>query len=207
MAGGESGMTSSAPSLPPPCPRSPPPYPDLYGKRRDLAKLQMLERERSFLEEELKFVEGLQPASGCCKEVVDFVASKSEPLVPVNPKINRSCGLRRWLCGSCCFRFSWLRCCAGCSFHLRLLECCCFNLCDCSPCRGCSVPKWQCSCPTLPCCCTKISCCKGCCKFKFPSCPSSHCCKCKCSCPKSQDVCFCYGCIKNCCDPTCCMCY
>ncbi|KAL9255432.1 hypothetical protein AKJ16_DCAP23387 [Drosera capensis] len=40
------------PSLPPPRPRSPPPYPDLYGKRRELAKLQMLERDKGFLEEE-----------------------------------------------------------------------------------------------------------------------------------------------------------
>ncbi|KAK6126734.1 hypothetical protein DH2020_039526 [Rehmannia glutinosa] len=41
---------SSVPSLPPPQPKSPPEYPDLYGKRRELAKVQMLEREISFLE-------------------------------------------------------------------------------------------------------------------------------------------------------------
>ncbi|KAL9262264.1 Guanine nucleotide-binding protein subunit gamma 3-like protein [Drosera capensis] len=85
------------PSLPPPRPRSPPPYPDLYGKRRELAKLQMLEREKGFLEEELKFVEGLQPASRCCKEVADFVAAKSDPLILTKKQISRSCGLWRWL--------------------------------------------------------------------------------------------------------------
>lgn len=34
----------------PPRPKSPPEYPDLYGKRRVLAKVQILEREISFLE-------------------------------------------------------------------------------------------------------------------------------------------------------------
>ncbi|KAE8678734.1 hypothetical protein F3Y22_tig00111402pilonHSYRG00175 [Hibiscus syriacus] len=42
--------SSSVRSLPPPCPKSPPEYPDLYGKRRETAKIQMLEREISFLE-------------------------------------------------------------------------------------------------------------------------------------------------------------
>lgn len=42
--------TSKVPSLPPPRPKSPPEYPDLYGKRRELAKVQMLEREIGFLE-------------------------------------------------------------------------------------------------------------------------------------------------------------
>lgn len=41
--------SSSMPSLPPPCPKSPPDYPDLYGKRRGAAKVQMLE-EIGFLE-------------------------------------------------------------------------------------------------------------------------------------------------------------
>lgn len=42
-----SGLVSA---LPPPRPKSPPEYPDLYGKRRELAKIQMLEREIGFLE-------------------------------------------------------------------------------------------------------------------------------------------------------------
>lgn len=44
------GGAANVPSLPPPRPKSPPQYPDLYGKRRELAKVQMLEREISFLE-------------------------------------------------------------------------------------------------------------------------------------------------------------
>ncbi|KAH7572048.1 hypothetical protein JRO89_XS04G0192400 [Xanthoceras sorbifolium] len=78
-----SGSTSSVPSLPPPCPKSPPEYPDLYGKRRETAKVQMLEREIGFLEEELKSVEGLHPASRYCKEVADFVLANSDPLIPI----------------------------------------------------------------------------------------------------------------------------
>ncbi|KAF1876174.1 hypothetical protein Lal_00006805 [Lupinus albus] len=62
--------SSSIPSLPPPSPKSPPEYPDLYGKRREMARIQMLEREIRFLQEELKHVEGLQPASRCIKEYV-----------------------------------------------------------------------------------------------------------------------------------------
>nr|GMD01884.1 guanine nucleotide-binding protein subunit gamma 3 [Ipomoea batatas] len=59
--------------MPPPRPKSPPQYPDLYGKRRELARVQMLEREIGFLEvsfftfldcwDELKFVDRLHPAS------------------------------------------------------------------------------------------------------------------------------------------------
>ncbi|GAB2291605.1 hypothetical protein Dimus_025861 [Dionaea muscipula] len=217
----ELGMASPVPSLPPPCPRSPPPYPDLYGKRRELAKLQMLEREKGFLEEELKFVEGLQPASRCCKEIVDFVAAKSDPFVPTNQKITRSCGFWKWLCGSCCYCFSWLCRCTGCSFHLKPSDFRCCN--PCSGCRSfctiCSLPKWQCccSCPPRPCCCrpprpcccccTKISCHKSRCRCKIPSCFISNCCHCRCSCPKPQDLCVCFSCRKNCCDPTCCICY
>ncbi|KAI3775617.1 hypothetical protein L1987_50198 [Smallanthus sonchifolius] len=52
--------------LPPlPRPKSPP---ELYGKRRELAKILMLEREIRFLEDELKSIETLQPASAFIKE-------------------------------------------------------------------------------------------------------------------------------------------
>ncbi|OIV99718.1 hypothetical protein TanjilG_26056 [Lupinus angustifolius] len=74
--------SSSIPSLPPPSPKSPPEYPDLYGKRREMARIHMLEREISFLQEELKSVEGLQPASRCIKETADFVMATSDPLLP-----------------------------------------------------------------------------------------------------------------------------
>ncbi|KAH1216377.1 Guanine nucleotide-binding protein subunit gamma 3 [Glycine max] len=71
--------SSSVPSLPPPSPKSPPEYPDLYGKRRETARVHMLEREITFLEEELKSVEGLQAASRCCKEIADY--NQEEPSV------------------------------------------------------------------------------------------------------------------------------
>ncbi|KAL2458830.1 Guanine nucleotide-binding protein subunit gamma 3 [Forsythia ovata] len=48
---GDSVGTGSVPPLPPPRPKSPPKYPDLYGKRRELAKVQILEREIGFLEQ------------------------------------------------------------------------------------------------------------------------------------------------------------
>lgn len=53
-----SGLKSngSVPSLPPPQPKSPPQNPDLYGKRRELAKVQMLEREIGFLQVSLIFL-------------------------------------------------------------------------------------------------------------------------------------------------------
>ncbi|KAL5149341.1 Guanine nucleotide-binding protein subunit gamma 3 [Glycine soja] len=74
--------SSSVPSLPPPSPKSPPEYPDLYGKRRETARVHMLEREITFLEEELKSVEGLQAASRCCKEIADYVMANADPLLP-----------------------------------------------------------------------------------------------------------------------------
>ncbi|KAI5674254.1 hypothetical protein M9H77_14618 [Catharanthus roseus] len=45
-----SGGAAKVPSLPPPRPKSPPEYPDLYGKRRELARVQLIEREIGFLE-------------------------------------------------------------------------------------------------------------------------------------------------------------
>ncbi|KAH0907004.1 hypothetical protein HID58_038831, partial [Brassica napus] len=85
-------------ALPPPRPKSPPEYPDLYGKRREAARVQMLEREIGYLEAkvvdllnlgsyyiqgEIKFIEGVQPASRCCKEVSDFVTTKESKTLPV----------------------------------------------------------------------------------------------------------------------------
>nr|GEW93587.1 guanine nucleotide-binding protein subunit gamma 3 [Tanacetum cinerariifolium] len=64
LMGGSSGCS--------PRPKSPP---ELYGKRRELAKVVMLEREIGFLKEELKSIEKLQPASFCVKEVADYLAA------------------------------------------------------------------------------------------------------------------------------------
>ncbi|KAM1178806.1 hypothetical protein ACFX13_018378 [Malus domestica] len=125
-----SGCSASVPSLPPPHPKSPPQYPDLYGKRRETARVQMLEREIGFLEDELKSVERLQPASRCCKEITDFVVANPDPLIPTNRKKRRSCRFWKWLCGMPCFSCSWIFCCCcdGCSLHLEMPRCC-----DCSP--------------------------------------------------------------------------
>ncbi|CAN4110229.1 unnamed protein product [Withania somnifera] len=97
MAGASSRGTASVPSLPPPRPKSPPQYPDLYGKRRELAKVQMLEREIGFLEEELKSIEGLHPASRPCKEVTEFVSEHSDPFIPIVKKSRRSWSFWKWL--------------------------------------------------------------------------------------------------------------
>ncbi|KAI3410785.1 G protein gamma domain-containing protein [Psidium guajava] len=230
------GCSSSVPSLPPPCPKSPPEYPDLYGKRREAAKVQMLEREIGFLEEELKSLDGLQPASRCCKEVTDFVVANSEPLI--YQRGNKSCRFWKWLCGMSCFSLSWVCCCCypACPVHLELpcscncnscnsCKCCSCPSCSVRKCRCCSVRKCRCcSCPKSDCC-KGISCCSRSCTFSFPSCPSCSCCSwpsCSCcslprssccswpgcSCLKCPKVscCFSCNCKDICCDP-CYLCY
>ncbi|KAB2633986.1 guanine nucleotide-binding protein subunit gamma 3-like [Pyrus ussuriensis x Pyrus communis] len=218
-----SGSSASVPSLPPPRPKSPPQYPDLYGKRRETARVQMLEREIGFLEEELKSVERLQPASRCCKEVVDFVVANPDPLIPTNRKKRRSCRFWKWLCGMPCFSCSWIFCCCcdGCSLRLEMPRCCDCSPCNCNPCACCPLPKWRCccSCPRSNCC-KNISCgrnccifppcscpdcsCANCCIFPSCSCPDcscTNCCKWKCSCPKCPKVRPCCCCRITCCNP------
>ncbi|CAJ2649970.1 unnamed protein product [Trifolium pratense] len=228
-----SSSSSSVPSLPPPSPKSPPEYPDLYGKRREMAKVQMLEREISFLEEELKSVEGLQPASKCCKELADYVVANSDPLLPSrNKKNRRSCRFWKWLCRMPCFNLSWICCCCCCcdglSVHLKLPQCCCSDCkpCSCSSCCSCSncfpsfssccsLPKWSCcccfSCPKSSNCC-KHSCGSGncctfpsSCNFGCPSCPSLCSCKCTCtcSCPTCPKVKPGCCCTDSCFNPSC----
>ncbi|XVE51846.1 hypothetical protein DITRI_Ditri02bG0073800 [Diplodiscus trichospermus] len=66
------GSSESSFGAPPVSPRSPPGSLDLYGKRTQMFKVQALEREIGLLQEELKSVEGLQPASVYCKECQAF---------------------------------------------------------------------------------------------------------------------------------------
>ncbi|OMO66147.1 hypothetical protein COLO4_30738 [Corchorus olitorius] len=66
---------------PPVSPRSPPGSLDFYGKRTQMVKVQALEREIGLLQDELKSVDGFQPASAYCKEVDDFVGATQDPLV------------------------------------------------------------------------------------------------------------------------------
>ncbi|KAF8393634.1 hypothetical protein HHK36_021880 [Tetracentron sinense] len=79
--------SSSVSSLPASCPKSPPVYPDLYGKRRELAKVQMLERE---------IVEGNhQIVAG--RRFYDYVGTNPDPLIPTNRKIRRSFRFWKWI--------------------------------------------------------------------------------------------------------------
>ncbi|PKI43495.1 hypothetical protein CRG98_036097 [Punica granatum] len=190
---GRSGCSSTVPSLPPPCPRSPPEYPDLYGKRREAARVQMLEREIRFLEEELKSVNSLQPASRSCKEVTDFVVANSDPLILTTQKKRKSRRFWKWLSGWSCFSFSWICCCCYSLCPLSLeTPCCC---CDCGSCCSCKCPPcFQCSIP------------KPRCSFRFPSCLTSNCCRWRCcwpKCPKVKTDCF--SCKGTCC--SCNLCY
>ncbi|KAL8250051.1 hypothetical protein R6Q59_033744 [Mikania micrantha] len=54
---------------------------DLYGKRRQVAKVQVLEREIGLLQDEIKSLVELQPASRCCKELDDYVEATPDPLI------------------------------------------------------------------------------------------------------------------------------
>ncbi|XP_011078096.1 guanine nucleotide-binding protein subunit gamma 3 [Sesamum indicum] len=201
----------SVPSLPPPRPKSPPQYPDLYGKRRELAKVQMLEREIGFLEEELKSIEGLQPASRSCKEVADFVIGNADPLIPTTKKIRRSRRFWKWLCGVSCFNVSWI-CCCSCLPHFQIPSCCCDCMecnCCCNPCVKCRMPKCHCfSCWNSQCfnkCKCSLDCCCCCSIPKCPSCPTCSCMKCTCN-PKCPKLNICSCCHKSCCYP-CYFCY
>ncbi|KAL3825395.1 hypothetical protein ACJIZ3_021424 [Penstemon smallii] len=198
---------SSLPSLPPPRPKSPPEYPDLYGKRRELAKVQMLEREINFLEEELKFVEVLQPASRSSKEVVDFVTRNADPFIPTTKKIRRSKRFWKWLCGVSCFNISSIFCCCLC--RLKGAKCCECSICNCSnPCSNCRMPKCRCSscwssqCFSMStcswnCCIPKCPSCLNCCSLRsckfYPKCPEVNICSCYCN----KNFC-CYSCYFCC---------
>ncbi|XP_054822266.1 guanine nucleotide-binding protein subunit gamma 3-like [Prosopis cineraria] len=195
------GRCPSVPSLPPPSPKSPPDYPDLYGKRRETARVQMLEREISFLEEELKSVEAHQPASRCCKEIADFVVANSDPLLPTNKKERRSCGFWKWLRGMACWKVSWMWCwcCEECCYgNLKWRRRCkpkqrwaCSGGSGSSCCNAC----WSCPRPKSDCCCCIP---QSCCSFQCDSCPSCCTCKCSCSCscPKVRPCC---SCTNSCC--------
>ncbi|CAF2136851.1 BnaA02g05000D [Brassica napus] len=189
---GETGLALAKSSLPPPRPKSPPPYPDLYGKRREAARVQMLEREIGFLEAKIKFVEGLQPSSRCCKEVSDFVVANSDPMIPAQRKSRRHCRFWKWLCFPCLSVASFCCCCRSeCSCHLRKPKCCNSTCCSCvgSKC-------FNGSCCSNSCCCPKPSC------PKCLSCPSCSCFRgCCCSCP---DLCCCIPtCFRSCSRPSC----
>ncbi|KAI3727349.1 hypothetical protein L1987_67163 [Smallanthus sonchifolius] len=65
-------------------------YVDLYGKRRQVAKVQVLEREIGLLQDEIKSLAELEPASRCCKELDDYVEATPDPLIAINQIRGRS---------------------------------------------------------------------------------------------------------------------
>ncbi|KAG0499672.1 hypothetical protein HPP92_004363 [Vanilla planifolia] len=148
-----------------PSPKSPPKYPDLCGRRRLQLEVQILNREIGFLEEELQALEGLQPVSGCCKEVEEFLGSNPDPLVPINEKQQSSCRFWKWLRSAFRYPFVLLSCSSR-ILKKALCCCCCCCSCCCSPpdhC-SCSLPKEcgrcsrRCRCFPHPCCNTKLPC-------------------------------------------------
>ncbi|CAN8268704.1 unnamed protein product [Cochlearia groenlandica] len=55
---------------------------DTRGKHRIQAELKRLEQESRFLEEEIEKLENMENASASCKEFLDSVDSKPDPLLP-----------------------------------------------------------------------------------------------------------------------------
>ncbi|KEH18482.1 putative G-protein gamma [Medicago truncatula] len=83
MDGEYNSSTVSLTSKPLMCPKSPlPGFVDFHGKRKQMVKIQVLEKEIGLLQEELKSLEGLHPASRCCIELDAFVGSISDPFTP-----------------------------------------------------------------------------------------------------------------------------
>ncbi|CAI0419042.1 unnamed protein product [Linum tenue] len=179
-------------------PKSPPSGSlDLYGKRRQLVKVQVLEREIALLQEELKAVEILQPASKCCREVHEYVDGRQDPFISIKEEphqLHKPCLSWKQLC------LPWVCCLGECQWHVQLPKClsCCTcrrrhnsghrqsdsnsKCCSCwgkptcksGSCNGCGLMKSASSC--LSCSnCPKVN---GCC----PSCSNSSCCYKSCCC-------------------------
>ncbi|XP_021984538.1 guanine nucleotide-binding protein subunit gamma 3 [Helianthus annuus] len=144
---------------------------DLYGKRRQVAKVQVLEREIGLLQDEIKSLAELEVASRCCKELEDYVEATPDPLVVINQVRGRS---------RSCWKNLWRK--IG-----SVLRCCC--------CCGCCNTKDRCACFSCAkgCCCwggRKKTCSSGCCK-----CPELTCnCCCNPTCPKCSVCCCCNPC-------------
>lgn len=178
----------ASPPLPAaPCHRSPPRYPDFYGKHRKQLELQILNREIGFLQEELQSVDDLKPISRCCKEVDEFVGAAPDPMIPPNRKIHRPFHI--WKCGKSSYNVSWLCCFRGCSLNLGKPSCACNPSKNCQRC--CCYNSHFCSCLDKPSC-------SSCCDLPSLSCPDCSC-SCVCSCPECRKVCHCPRCARNCC--------
>ncbi|XP_051113679.1 guanine nucleotide-binding protein subunit gamma 3 isoform X2 [Andrographis paniculata] len=187
----------------------------------------MLEREIGFLEDELKSLEGLHPASRSCKEVVDFVTANADPLIPTTKKTRKSCRFWKRLCNRVsCFNLSWLCCCAPCPSHCCSCNCnCCggggncTRVCETCRCSGdwvcCRMPNCSCfsscrncGCLSTPECLSSSSSCLGVCRR--PPCSWKRWCTCFYCLPKCLKFSFgnilCCGSNSMCCYP-CYYCY
>ncbi|KAJ4717768.1 guanine nucleotide-binding protein subunit gamma 3-like [Melia azedarach] len=162
---------------PPMSPRSPPVALDLYGKRRKMVKVQALEREIGLLQEELKSVEDLQPASKCCKELDEFLGAKSDPFIVINQESCKRRPFWKKLWRSFCSNLLWVCCSNRCLHHLQAPNCCtCYISFD-SQCPSCICSgKIPCQdfgkCPRLSC----LSTCCCCFKSVVPSCKKVNLC-------------------------------
>ncbi|KAM7254454.1 hypothetical protein ACFE04_003834 [Oxalis oulophora] len=141
-------------------PKSPPGSFDLYGKRRQIIKLQSLEREIGLLQEEVKFVQTLQPSSRCCKELDDFIGANPDPLIATtNLEIQQSSGFLKRLRGRFSVNKRWIWCLGNWWLHLERRNCC----------------KWWYCCPNLGltgCGCFAKLTCSRCCKSSEDSGPA-----------------------------------
>ncbi|XP_044487220.1 guanine nucleotide-binding protein subunit gamma 3-like [Mangifera indica] len=179
---------------PPKSPRSPPTCGDLYGKRRQMVRVQVLEREIGLLQEELKTVEDLQLASRCCKEVDEFVRAKLDPLITINQETRKSKPFWKRIWGKFYSNLLRICCCCGCLHHLQTQTCC--GTCSVSCCSPCPYPSC-CSCFV------KVKC-QSCCNFTGLSCLHNACCCFNSSTYKCNKVNLCSNFGKSC-HKTCCL--
>ncbi|XP_057450884.1 guanine nucleotide-binding protein subunit gamma 3-like isoform X3 [Lotus japonicus] len=108
-------------------PKSPlPGFVDFHGKRKQMVKIQVLEREIGVLQEELKSLEGLHPASRCCKELDAFVGSISDPFTPIRKESDtESHHFRKQICS-----VPWICCSSSCLLQKKMAKLCCCSCCS-----------------------------------------------------------------------------
>ncbi|CAL5195768.1 unnamed protein product [Lathyrus oleraceus] len=102
-------------------PKSPlPGFVDFHGKRKQIVKIQALEREINLLQEELKSLEGLHSASTCCTELDDFVGSISDPFTLTGKHtISESHYFKKQI------SLPWICCSCKCYLHKKVARGCC----------------------------------------------------------------------------------
>ncbi|XP_058754503.1 guanine nucleotide-binding protein subunit gamma 3-like [Vicia villosa] len=107
-------------------PKSPlPGFVDFHGKRKQMVKIQGLEREINLLQEELKLLEGVHSASTCCKELDDFVGSMSDPFTLTGKlKISESHYFKKQI------SLPWICCSCKCFLHKKIAKGCCCSCCS-----------------------------------------------------------------------------